>query len=73
MSNVNPSAHGNYSQGGFWGRASKRKTKWIQKGGNRGSASASGPVAGIVYSIAGGVILVITFVIGYLAHGYGLF
>lgn len=34
---INPGAHGNYSQGGFKGKASKGNAKWVQKGGNRPS------------------------------------
>lgn len=39
---TNPNAHGNYSQGGFKGKASKKNAKWVQKGGNRPSKQSGG-------------------------------
>lgn len=41
-------------------------------GGNKSSSSARGPVAGIVYSLAGFVALVPLGLVAFLLHGYGV-
>ncbi len=39
---INPNAHGNYSQGGFKGKASKSGASWNQNAGKGGSGGRGG-------------------------------
>lgn len=49
---VNPNAHGNYSQGGFRGKASKRGASWNQNAGKGGSGNKGGG-GGCCFAAAG--------------------